>query len=181
VGFIGSLSGLKIEAYYDAYGYRVRPPRADIISRATLTFRVDVSSLPYQSSSVVACSCDLPGMSVERDDAIIRTLERESRVVRAHEQMVEEPLLSNGAIPLPPIRDVTGHWVADKEDEMVPIVYSVHLTPYQGSTRAEIQVEAQVTSVAQHPARAEKVCRQIMELIGCPGDRGTVEHRKRGR
>jgi hypothetical protein len=167
MGFVGSLSGLQLEAFYDPFGCRVRPPRNTTITRTTLEFRLDLSALPYQSSSVAACSCVLPDISEERDDDLVRKLERHSRVVRVHERMAENPLIRDGTTWLPPARDVTGHWLSHEDDEMAPVVYSLHLTPYQDGARVEIQVEAPVTSAVQHPSRAEKVCEQLLALIGC--------------
>ncbi|MGH2542640.1 MAG: hypothetical protein ACRDIB_07580, partial [Ardenticatenaceae bacterium] len=172
VGFIGSFSGMKIEAFYDSYGHRVRPPRGDVISRAVLCFKIDVAALPYQSSSTASCECYLPGLSVERDDAIIQRLETATRVVYAHEQMRDLAIPPNGST-LPPVRDITGHWLMDGSDPMAPVVYNVHLSPTHSHTKVAIRVETPVTSTEPHSTRAADICDQLTILIGCqPRDSG---------
>lgn len=176
-----ALSGARIAGYFNAFGN----PEGEIgISHKTmvrLRFRINLASLAYQRLSRHEEQFALSRVSAERDDAILDALSGATHLIRAHERVLAEPLLGNGAGTYAPRREAMGRWPAMQEDDMSPIVYQVELTPEDSGTQVKIQVEAPVADDLLQKSRAEEYGRQLRELIeGVDRDFWGSEGRSRG-
>ncbi len=165
VGFVDVFSDIKIPALYDPFGHPVPEPRINKLSRATLHFRINVAALPYQSTSTTTCALTLRGISARRDDALLRALDRATRVVSVHEQLLDQLVLSDGTRLTVPTRNIMGHWPGDIGEALSPVVFHVHLLPAKSDTSLDIQVQAVDGDAAHGQARAEAICQQLKQLF----------------
>lgn len=157
-----TMSGAKIEAYYNAFGNITDNPRTKIRSWINLNFKVNVAKVPYQRISEDLREFVLEHTSAERDDVIIKALGLETQLIQAHERV---QLLTYGVNALPPTREIVGRWPVEQDDDMLPVVYQLYLMPKEQYTQVQIRVEAPVHNDTLYDTQAPKYGKRLEQMI----------------
>nr|MBA3530480.1 hypothetical protein [Ardenticatenales bacterium] len=163
VKFAETFSKLKMVAFYDPFGMHDRHFVPDTTTTATLHFRVNVASIPFEGKSVHLESIALQPAPAERDDSILQALGQATRLVKVHESSFE-PLADSDTL-LPPTRDIMGHWPMGSGDDLSLAVFHINIHPSEKSTHVRVQVEAPVTDPAALGSRAQEIAKQLQAIV----------------
>ncbi|MGB0384339.1 MAG: FYVE zinc finger domain-containing protein [Ardenticatenaceae bacterium] len=160
-----TISGVKIKAFYNAFGNLVEKPRTKVLCWVDLNFKVNVAKVPYQRISEETRELVLEHTNAERDDAILKALGQETQLIQVDERVHRAQLLSYGANDLPPTREIVGRRPVDQDDDMLSVVYQMYLTPRETYTQVQIRVEGAVNTELLYETEAAEYAQRLEQIV----------------